>query len=45
VVMLHDTNTHPGCVALFEAVDENLWIKQRFCTDNDFGIATFRKRQ
>ena len=45
VVVLHDTNSHPGCVALFEAVDENLWIKQRFCTDNDFGIATFRKRQ
>ena len=45
VVILHDTNTHPGCVALFEAVDENLWIKQRFCTENDFGIATFRKRQ
>jgi len=44
VVILHDTNTHPGCVALFEAVDENLWIKQRFCLEDDFGIATFRKR-
>lgn len=44
VVILHDTNTHPGCVALFEAVDETLWIKERFCRENDFGIATFKKR-
>jgi hypothetical protein len=44
IVLLHDTNTHPGCVALFEAVDERLWIKQRFCLEHDFGIATFRKR-
>jgi len=44
IVILHDTNTHPGCVALFEAVDENLWIKQRFCLEDDFGIATFKKR-
>jgi hypothetical protein len=44
IVMLHDTNTHPGCVALFEAVDESLWIKERFCLENDFGIATFKKR-
>jgi len=44
IVLLHDTNTHPGCVALFEAVDESLWIKQRFCLEDDYGIATFRKR-
>lgn len=44
VVIVHDTNTHPGCVALFEAVDDSIWIKQRWCTDNDYGIATFRKR-
>lgn len=45
VVILHDTNTHPGCVALYEAVDESLWIKERFCLENDFGIATFKKRK
>ena len=45
IVMLHDTNWHPGCIALFEAVDESLWIKQRWCTEDDFGIATFRKRR
>jgi len=45
VVVLHDTNTHPGPVCLFEAVDENLFDKQRHCTDYiDYGIATFRKK-
>jgi hypothetical protein len=44
MVILHDTNSHPGCVALFDAVDENLWIKERFCTNNDYGIATFKRR-
>lgn len=44
IVILHDTNSHPGCVALFDAVDENLWIKERFCTNSDFGIATFKRR-
>jgi hypothetical protein len=45
VVVLHDTNTHPGPVLLFEAVDENLFDKQRHCTDYiDYGIATFKKK-
>ena len=44
-VLLHDTNWHPGCIALYEAVDENQWIKQRYCTEDDFGIATFKKRR
>jgi Cephalosporin hydroxylase len=44
-VVLHDTNSHPGCVATFEAVDEALWEKQRFSIDkNDFGIATFKRK-
>ena len=42
VVILHDTNAHPGCCALFHAVDETLFDKQRHCTGNqDMGIATF----
>lgn len=42
VVILHDTNAHPGCCALFEAVDENLFTKTRHCTnDEDNGIASF----
>lgn len=45
VVVLHDTNTHPGPVCLFEAVDENLFDKKRHCTDYiDYGIATFKKK-
>lgn len=46
VVILHDTNAHPGCVALFHAVDESLFRKERFCTDDaDMGIATFWKKR
>jgi hypothetical protein len=41
-VVLHDTNAHPGCLALFHAVDEKLFIKKRHCTSmDDMGIATF----
>lgn len=45
VVILHDTNSHPGCVGLYQAVDDEHWVKQRHCTDNDFGIAVFRRRR
>lgn len=42
VVILHDTNAHPGCVALFEAVDGQVFDKERHCVNNeDMGIATF----
>jgi len=42
VVILHDTNAHPGCVALFQAVDQDLFDKQRLCTNlDDMGIAVF----
>ena len=43
VVILHDTNSHPGCVALFEAVDPWKYEKQRHCLTADYGIAVFRK--
>jgi hypothetical protein len=43
VVILHDTNSHPGCVALFEAVDPALYHKTRYCLEADYGIAVFRK--
>jgi hypothetical protein len=46
VVLLHDTNAHPGCVALYEAVDDNLFVKTRHCTElTDMGIATFWHRK
>ncbi len=43
VVILHDTNSHPGCVGLFEAVSDSLYEKTRYCTENDFGIAVFKR--
>lgn len=45
VVILHDTNSHPGCVGLFEAVSDSLYEKTRYCTVNDHGISVFKKRQ
>ena len=45
VVMLHDTNSHPGPVGLFEAINEDLYDKQRYCLDNDFGIAVVRRKR
>lgn len=41
-VILHDTNAHPGCIALFHSVNENFFSKTRHCTSmDDMGIATF----
>ena len=44
VVIVHDTNHHPGDIALCEAVDENLFDIIRFCTSYDSGIAVFRRK-
>jgi len=45
-VILHDTNAHPGCIALFNAVDEQIFTKERFCTEsNDMGISVFWHRK
>ncbi len=45
VVMLHDTNVHPGPVALYEAIDENLYEKIMYCTEGaDWGIAAISRR-
>jgi len=44
VVILHDTNSHPGCVGLFEAVSDSLYDKVRYCTQNDHGIAVFKRK-
>lgn len=45
VVILHDTNAHPGCCALFHAVDPELFEKERHCVgDGDMGIATFWRK-
>ncbi len=42
VVIMHDTNWHPGPTTIFDAIDNNVYHKQKFCTDqNDNGIAVF----
>lgn len=42
VCVMHDTNAHPGPVALFDAVDPHQFEKHRHCVhENDMGIATF----
>lgn len=43
VVMLHDTNAHPGPVALYEAVDPALFDRVRHCTTGDNGLAVMRR--
>jgi predicted O-methyltransferase YrrM len=45
VVVMHDTNVHPGPVAVFEAIDENLFEKTKHCTEGpDWGISVVRRR-
>ncbi len=44
-VLVHDTNKHPGPVCVFDAIDENKYIKKKFCEqDNDHGIAVIIKK-
>ena len=45
IVLLHDTNVHPGPFALFEAIDDRLFQKTKYCTEElDWGIAVVRRR-
>lgn len=45
VVVMHDTNVHPGPVAVFEAIDERMFDKAKHCADGlDWGIAVIRPR-
>lgn len=44
-VVLHDTNMHPGPKHVFDAVDETLYSKTKYCTsENDHGIAVIYKK-
>ena len=45
IVLVHDVNTHPGDIALCEAVDEAVFEKTMLCPGADYGIAMFRRRQ
>jgi hypothetical protein len=45
VVILHDTNAHPGPIALYHAVSCSLFDKTLHCTSlDDMGIATLWRR-
>lgn len=45
VILLHDTNAHPGPIALFHAIDDSIFNKQLCCTDiTDMGIAVCWRR-
>lgn len=44
VVIVHDTNHHPGDIALCEAVDQDLFEIHRSCTSHDSGITVFRRK-
>ena len=45
VVIIHDTNYHPGDVVMPYAVDENIFEITKHCLGSDCGIAVFKKRQ
>ena len=45
VVIIHDTNFHPGDVAILDAIDENIFEVNKYFTDNDdHGMAIVRKK-
>ena len=44
-VVMHDTNAHPGPVLVFDAIDERLFDKKKYCTEGpDWGISVIRKK-
>ena len=47
VILLHDTNVHPGNYTIFDAIDETLFTKKKyFSKDKDtFGIAVIERKQ
>ena len=44
MVLVHDTNFHPGDIALVEAVDENLFDIHRLCVGRDSGLTVFERK-
>jgi len=42
LVIVHDTNTHPGDIALCEAIDRDIFDVTRYCFGNDAGIAIIK---
>lgn len=50
IVIMHDTNFHPGPYLLFEAVDEKVYDKKKLCpcgdtqSEGDWGLSVLRKK-
>jgi len=47
IVIMHDTNFHPGPSLLFEAIDGGLYEKEKFCNNPDimdWGISVVRRK-
>jgi hypothetical protein len=45
LVILHDTNFHPGPNLVYQAVDENVFEKELyFDNPSDYGLAILRKK-
>ena len=45
VVIMHDVHDHPGPQALFEAIDTNLYDKNKYCiVPGDWGIAVAKRK-
>ncbi len=47
VVAMHDVRAHPGPYAVFEAIDEAMFVKDKFCCNNegDHGMGVIRRRE
>lgn len=39
IVLMHDIRGHPGPYCVFDAIDPALFEKEKFCMDDDYGIA------
>jgi hypothetical protein len=45
VVLVHDSNSHPGPIALVEAIDREQWtVEEPLRGQRDYGIAVVRRR-
>lgn len=43
IVGMHDTNAHPGPYCVYDAIDETIFRKKKYCPNNDWGIAFAEK--
>jgi predicted O-methyltransferase YrrM len=42
IAVFHDVHTHPGPYALFEAVDKNIFVVEKYCRGNDWGLGSIK---